>query len=159
MPRKKNNRQMRLSRIALAIGCLCLIGLTFLSAHSAHLPISVTKSAKKSVKSVQTSSLTNSTPVIPSFRKNLDSTIGYKGSTTSLSTLLVGGLALTPQISISPTTGTLGVTNFTETYSGFTHNGTITENVTYPNGGLTVYNLTANSNGSASASFVLQSQS
>src|SRR5207253_1914694 len=72
---------------------------------------------------------------------------------------LVVNSAVAPRISISPTTGTLGVTNFTESYSGFTRNGTITENVTYPNGGLTVYHVTADGNGNASASFVLQSQS
>ena len=67
--------------------------------------------------------------------------------------------AVSPHLSILPTTGTLGVTSFTESYSGFTHSGTITENVTYPNGGLTVYHVTADSNGNASVPFVLTSQS
>lgn len=87
----------------------------------------------------------------------LVSPLNYLRSVPTFSPLL--NLAVTPQISISPTTGTLGVTSFTETYSGFTPNRTITENVTYPNGGLTVYHITANSNGAASSSFVLQSQS
>ena len=67
--------------------------------------------------------------------------------------------AVNPHLSISPTSGTLGVTSFTETYTGFTPNGGITEYATYPNGGVTPYTLTANSAGSASSTFVLQSQS
>jgi hypothetical protein len=63
--------------------------------------------------------------------------------------------AVNPHISISPTTGTLGVTSFTETYSGFTPNGGITEYDTYPNGGITTYTETANSSGAYSTSFVL----
>src|SRR5713101_9873989 len=66
---------------------------------------------------------------------------------------------VSPHISISPTTGALGVTNFTESYSGFTHNETITETAIYPNGGPTVFHVNADANGNASVSFVLGSQS
>ena len=84
---------------------------------------------------------------------------GASGTLTNGMMLTVNSVtALNPRLAISPTTGTLGVTSFTESYSGFTHNGTITENVTYPNGGLTVYHLTSDSNGSANISFALQSQ-
>jgi YD repeat-containing protein len=73
-----------------------------------------------------------------------------------LSPPLVG--AVNPHISISPTSGTLGVTSFFETYTGFTPNGGITEYDTYPNGGINIHTLTANNSGASSSSFVLQSQ-
>lgn len=66
--------------------------------------------------------------------------------------------AANPYVSISPTTCTLGVTSFTETYSGFTSNGSITEYDTYPDGVVHPYNLTANGSSSTSSSHVLQSQ-
>lgn len=156
MPREDNNRRLRLSRMALAVGFLCLAGFTLLSAHTARLSSGATKPAGGPDR---LTSLSKLSPAAPPSKKISDNTTGYEAATTSLSPPRVEVFALVPQISISPTTGTLGVTNFTETYNGFTPNGNITENVTYPNGGLTVYNLTANSSGSASVSFVLQSQS
>src|SRR5437773_328043 len=83
----------------------------------------------------------------------------YRVQDMSVTPLPIVNAAVNPHLSISPTTGTLGVTSFTESYSGFTHNGTITENVTYPNAGLTVYHITADASGNATVSFVLQSQS
>src|ERR1017187_9770833 len=66
--------------------------------------------------------------------------------------------AVNPHLSISPTTGTLGVTSFTVSYSGFTPNGGITHYSTYPNGGVSTFNYTANGSGSYSTSFTLASQ-
>jgi hypothetical protein len=66
--------------------------------------------------------------------------------------------AINPVVAISPTSGKLNVTTFTRTDTGFTPNGGITQNVTYPNGVLTVYTATADANGNSSSSFVLTAQ-
>lgn len=73
-------------------------------------------------------------------------------------TATVLNAAVSPQISISPTTGTLNLTTFTETYTGFTPFGGITENVIYPNGGVNPFHLTADVNGRTSVTFPLTSQ-
>jgi hypothetical protein len=50
------------------------------------------------------------------------------------------------------------VTQFTETYTGFTPFGQIKETVIYPDGVPNVYDLTADANGSTTSSYVLTSQ-
>ncbi|HEX8148019.1 MAG TPA: RHS repeat-associated core domain-containing protein [Pyrinomonadaceae bacterium] len=50
------------------------------------------------------------------------------------------------------------MTQFTETYTGFTPFGQIKETVIYPDGVPNVYNLTADANGNATSSYTLMSQ-
>jgi murein DD-endopeptidase MepM/ murein hydrolase activator NlpD len=54
---------------------------------------------------------------------------------------------LHPAISITPTSGKLGVTVFTKSGSGFTPNITITQNLTYPDGGVNVHPVVTDANG------------
>ena len=71
---------------------------------------------------------------------------------------LTATAAIHPVAAISPTSGKFNVTTFTRTDTGFTPNGGITQNVTYPNGGLTVLHQMADGNGNYSNSFVLGAQ-
>jgi hypothetical protein len=75
--------------------------------------------------------------------------VDVTGATSNIITWTVAA-ALTPHIGITPSSGTLGVTNFTKTGSGFTPSSSITQDITYPNGGLTIFTTTADSSGSYS---------
>ena len=87
----------------------------------------------------------------------MDNTTGTHSNTI---TYTVNPAPLHPQLSISPTSGTLGTTSFTDSFSGFTPNGGITLSTTYPNGTVQTFNYTANASGSASSgAFVLTAQS
>jgi hypothetical protein len=82
---------------------------------------------------------------------------GTNGSTTQsiTVTLVVQGVALHPQISVSPGTGTIGITPFTKTGTGFSPTSAVTEKVTYPNGGLTTFTVNTDSTGKFSLSNLL----
>jgi hypothetical protein len=69
----------------------------------------------------------------------------YIASTSSTVTIAV--VAIDPQLSISPTSGTLGVTVFAKTDIGFTPNGIITHTVTLPDNSVSVLQTNADQNG------------
>jgi hypothetical protein len=70
----------------------------------------------------------------------------YTASASSAITIAI--VAIAPQLSVSPTSGTLGVTSFVKTDTGFTPNGLITHTATIPGGSLSVLQTYADSNGS-----------
>ena len=55
-------------------------------------------------------------------------------SASTSSSIVVTVNAIQPVIAVNPSTGTLGVTQFQKSGSGFTPNGAITQRVTYPDG-------------------------
>ncbi|MHB1953043.1 MAG: Ig-like domain repeat protein [Sulfobacillus sp.] len=72
----------------------------------------------------------------------------YTASTSSAVTIAV--IAIDPQLSVSPTSGTLGVTSFTKADTGFTPYGLITNTATLPGGGLSVLQTYAKGDGTYS---------
>lgn len=91
-------------------------------------------------------------------------TSSFTGKTSSVASLplgvwsvIAGGLS--PQIAITPTSGTLGITQFTKTGTGFTPNSTVAQNITYPDGIVNKYTTTADASGNYSlANLVYSSQ-
>jgi murein DD-endopeptidase MepM/ murein hydrolase activator NlpD len=71
---------------------------------------------------------------------------------------MVNAPRLNPTIDINPKVGTLGVTSFIRTGRGFTPNGAVTQNVTFPNSGLNTFHVAADGNGAFSVSFILSSE-
>jgi hypothetical protein len=74
----------------------------------------------------------------------------YTTSTSSLVTIAV--VAIAPQLSVSPTSGILGVTAFVKTDTGFTPYGLITHTATLPGGSLSVLQTYAGEDGTYSYS-------
>lgn len=72
----------------------------------------------------------------------------FPAATSSPVTVTVGAVA--PQIGVSPQSGTIGVTVFTKSGTGFTPNGAITHTATWPDNSKSVLNGYADSNGSFS---------
>jgi hypothetical protein len=71
-------------------------------------------------------------------------------STASSSAATVTVKAAAPQIAVSPQNGTIGITTFTKTGTGFTPNGPITHTATWPDNSTNVLNGNADSTGSFS---------
>ena len=74
--------------------------------------------------------------------------LNFNGSTSSAVSVTVTGVS--PVISVNPSSGTIGVTSFQKTGSGFKPNGSITLRVTYPDNEVNVDNRVADSTGSYS---------
>ena len=72
----------------------------------------------------------------------------FPAAVSSPVTVTVGTVA--PQIGVSPQSGTIGVTVFTKSGSGFTPNGAITHTATWPDNSKSVLNGYADSTGSFS---------
>ena len=72
----------------------------------------------------------------------------FPSATSSTVTVTVGTVA--PQIGVSPQSGTIGVTVFTKSGTGFTPNGAVTHTATWPDNSKSVLNGYADSTGSFS---------
>ena len=70
----------------------------------------------------------------------------YSASTTP-SDLAITVVAIAPQLTISPTNGTIGVTEFAKADTGFTPYGLITHTATFPDGSVSVLQTNADQNG------------
>ncbi|HEY1257020.1 MAG TPA: choice-of-anchor D domain-containing protein [Terracidiphilus sp.] len=75
----------------------------------------------------------------------------YSASTTS-STVTITVVAVAPQLSVSPTSGTPGVTSFVKTDTGFTPYGLITHTAIFPDNSVSVLQTNADGNGNYSYS-------
>jgi fatty acid-binding protein DegV len=87
----------------------------------------------------------------------LNGTSGWVTQTVGVTLTVQAAKQLHPQIGISPGSGTLGVTGFTKTGSGFTPNSTVTQNLIYPNGGLTTFTTAADASGNYTSSGLVYS--
>jgi hypothetical protein len=70
----------------------------------------------------------------------------YSASTTSLA-VTITVVAIAPQLSVSPTGGSPGVTSFVKTDTGFTPYGLITHTATFPDNSVSVLQTNADLNG------------
>jgi hypothetical protein len=69
----------------------------------------------------------------------------FLGSTSSPVSITVTGAS--PQLTVSPSSGVLGVTAFIKTDTGFTPNGLIVHTATFPDGSLSILDTYANASG------------
>ena len=81
----------------------------------------------------------------------------FAASTSSPTTVTVGSIS--PHITVNPQSGTIGVTSFSKSGTGFTPNGSITHTVTWPDNTKSVSNGYADSTGSFSYPVTYSSES